>query len=93
KIFEVNVFGVVYCIPYNRPRPTAFQNQVNFRLAVFCGIWYNNRSNLIFICGRTNSATCVQYLQGAFNSHLRWLKESHFIHVHPTWAHTAASPT
>ncbi len=32
KAFEVDIFGVVYWIPYGRSRPTYYQNQVQFRV-------------------------------------------------------------
>ncbi|CAF2995233.1 unnamed protein product, partial [Rotaria sp. Silwood2] len=89
KAFEIDVTGLVYYIPHNRPRPVHFQSQVQYRAAVFGAVWYQGRSNLVFIRNRTNTTTYVQYLEDALNSHLRRLTEYYFIHDRPTWAHTA----
>ncbi|CAF4813269.1 unnamed protein product, partial [Rotaria sp. Silwood2] len=73
KAFEIDVTGLVYYIPHNRPRPVHFQSQVQYRAAVFGAVWYQGRSNLVFIRNRTNTTTYVQYLEDALNSHLRRL--------------------
>ena len=88
KIFEVDSSGVVYWIPYGRPRPTTFRSQVKYRIPVFGAIWYNNRSNLVFIRGRTNTLTFVEYLESALRSRRRLIRNYYFIHDRPTWAHT-----
>ncbi len=87
KIFEVDASGIVYWIPYGRPRPTKFRSQVQYRIAVFGAVWYNNRSNLVFIRGRTNASTFVEYLEDGLHSHRRLIRNYHFIHDRPTWAH------
>jgi hypothetical protein len=88
KMFEVDISGVVYWIPYDRPRPTTFRSQVKYQIPVFAAIWYNNRSNLIFIRGRTNTLTFVEYLEHALRSRRRLIRNYYFIHDRPTWAHT-----
>ncbi|CAF4071323.1 unnamed protein product [Rotaria sordida] len=88
KAFEVDISGVVYWIPYGRPRPTQYQHQVQFRVTVFGAIWYDERSNLIFIGDRTNTTTYIQHLQAAFHLRLRQVFGYYFIHDRPTWAHT-----
>jgi transposase len=88
KAFEVDVSGLVYWIPYGRPRPIHFQSQVQFRVAIFGAVWYDGRSVSVVIGGRTNTTTYVEYLQAALNPHLRRLRGYHFIHDRPTWAHT-----
>ncbi|CAF1296858.1 unnamed protein product, partial [Rotaria sordida] len=88
KAFEVDISGMVYWIPYGRPRPTHYQHQVQFRVAVFGAVWYDGRSNLIFIRDRTNTTTYVQHLQAAFHLRLRQVFGYYFIHDRPTWAHT-----
>ncbi|CAF1016776.1 unnamed protein product, partial [Didymodactylos carnosus] len=65
-----------------------FQSQVQFRVAAFGAIWYNGRSNLVFIRGQTNTTTYVQHLQAALNTHLRRLRGYYLIHDRPIWAHT-----
>ncbi len=87
KIFEVDTSGVVYWIPYGRRRPTTFRSQVKYQIAVFGAIWYNNRSNLIFIRGRTNTLTFVEYLEHRLRSHRRLIRNYCFIHDRPRWAH------
>ena len=91
KAFEVDVSGIVYWIPYNRPRPTSFTSQIQFRIAVFGAVWYNSKSDLVLIRGRTNTTTFVEYLQTALHSHLRYIKNYSFIHDRPTWAHTSSA--
>jgi hypothetical protein len=88
KQFEVDVSGLVYWIPYGRPRPTHLQSQVQFHVVVFGAIWYDGPSTLVFVQGRTNTVTYVQYLQTALRSHLRRLRGYYFVHDRPTWAHT-----
>ncbi|CAF5076180.1 unnamed protein product, partial [Rotaria sp. Silwood1] len=88
KTFEVDISGVVYWIPATLSRPTHFQNQIQFRVVIFEAIWFDGRSNLVFIHGRTNTRTYVGYLQAAFRSYLRQLSGYYFIHDRPTWAHT-----
>ena len=89
KAFEVDCSGIVYWIPYGRPRPTEFTNPVKFRIAVFGAVWYNSKSDLVFIQDRTNTTTYVEFLQAAFYSHRRSIKNYSFIHDHPRWAHTS----
>ncbi|CAF1511276.1 unnamed protein product, partial [Didymodactylos carnosus] len=60
-----------------------------FRVAVFGAVWYNGRSNLVFIRGRINTTTYAQHLPAALNTDLRRLRGYHLIHDRPTWAHTA----
>jgi transposase len=91
KAFEVDVSGIVYWIPYGRPRPTSFTSQVQFRIAVFGAVWYNSKSDLVLIRGRTNTATFVEYLRAAFRSHRRSIKNYSFIHDRPRWAHTSSA--
>lgn len=91
KIFEVDVSGVVYWIPYGRPRPTSFTSQIKFRVAVFGAVWYNSKSDLILIRDRTNTVTFVEYLRSGLYSHLRSIKNYSFIHDRPRWAHTSSS--
>jgi hypothetical protein len=55
---------------------------------VFGAGWYNNRSNLIFIWGRTNTSTFVEYLEHGFHSRQRLIRNHYFIHDRPTWAYT-----
>ncbi len=88
KAFEVDVSGLVYWIPYGRPRPIHFQNQVQFRVAIFGAVWYDGRSVLVVISGRTNTTTYVEYLQAALGPHLRRLRGYYLIHDRSTWAHT-----
>ncbi|CAF1550923.1 unnamed protein product [Adineta ricciae] len=88
KAFVVDVSGVVYYIPRGRQRPIHFQSQVRYRVAIFGAVWYNGRSNLIFINDRTNTTTYVEYLQEALNGHLHRLRHYHFVHDRPRWAHT-----
>ncbi|CAF1010047.1 unnamed protein product, partial [Didymodactylos carnosus] len=78
-----------YWLLHVRPQPTHFQSQVQFRVAAFGAVWYNGRSNLVFIRGRTNTTTYVRHLQAALNTHLRLLREYYLIHDRPTRAHTA----
>ncbi len=52
-------------------------------------MWYDGRSVLVVIGGRTQTTTYVEYLQAALNPHRRRLRGYYFIHDHPTWAHTA----
>ncbi|CAF4325784.1 unnamed protein product, partial [Rotaria sordida] len=87
----VDISGVVHWIPYNRPRPTSFRSQVQYRIAVFGAIWYNSRSNLVFIRGRTNTSTFVEYLQAAFDTHFRSIRQYYFVHDHSIWAHTSTA--
>jgi transposase len=91
KMFEVDRAGVVHWIPYNRPRPTFFRSQIQYRIAIFGAVWYNGRSNLVFIRNRTNTHTFVQYLQSAFHRSLPAIRQYYFVHDHPTWAHTTVS--
>ncbi|CAF3588473.1 unnamed protein product, partial [Rotaria sp. Silwood2] len=91
KIFEVDATGLVYWIPYGRPRPTVFRSQVQYKVAVFGAVWYNNRSDLIFIHGRTNTSTFVEYLQDGLHSYRRLIRNYYFIHDRPTWAHTVTA--
>lgn len=93
KAFEIDVSGVVHWIPVNRTRPVSFRSQIKYRIAVFGAIWYNSRSNLVFIRARTNTSTFVQYLQEAFNTHYRSIRQYHFIHDHARWAHSVAAHT
>ena len=87
QAFEVDISGVVYWIPVTRSRPTHFQNQIQFRVVIFGAIWFDGRSNLVFIHGRTNTTTYVGYIQTAFRSYLRQLSGYYFVHDRPTWAH------
>ncbi|CAF5143468.1 unnamed protein product, partial [Rotaria sp. Silwood1] len=87
KAVEVDISGVVYWIPATRSRPTHFQNQIQFHVVIFGAIWFDGRSNLVFIHGRTNTTTYVGYLQAAFRSYLRQLSGYYFIHDRPTWAY------
>ncbi|CAF1054155.1 unnamed protein product [Rotaria sordida] len=91
KIFEVDATGIVYWIPYGRPRPTTFRSQVQYQVAVFGAVWYNNKSNLVFIQGRTNTSTFVEYLEDGLHSHRRLIRNYYFIHDRPTWAHTVTA--
>jgi hypothetical protein len=75
KIFEVDASGIVYWIPYRRP--TTFRSQVQYRIAMFGAVWYNIRSNLVFIQGLANTSTFVEYLD--------------FVHDRPMWVHTATA--
>jgi hypothetical protein len=52
KAFEVDLSGIVYWIPYGRPRPTSFTSQIEFRIAVFGAVWYNSKSDLVLIRGQ-----------------------------------------
>jgi hypothetical protein len=88
KAFEVDDSGLVYWIPYGCRRPTHFQSQIKFHVVVFGAIWYDGRSTLVFIQGRTNTVTYVQYLQTALSSRLRRLQGYYLLHGRPTWAHT-----
>ena len=89
KAFVVDSSGIVHWIPYGRPRPTEFTNPIKFRIAVFGAVWYNNKSDLVFIQNRTNTTTFVEFLQAAFHSHRRSIKNYSFTHDHPRWAHTS----
>ena len=89
KAFEVDFSGIVYWIPYGRPRRTEFINPAKFRIALFAAVWYNSKSDPVFMRDRTNSITFVEYLQAAFHSHYRSIKNYSFIHDHPRWAHTS----
>jgi transposase len=91
KLFQVDTTGIVYYIPYGRRRPTTFRSQVKFKVTVFGAVWYNNKSNLVFIRGRTNTHTFVEYLDEALHSRRRWIRNYYFIHDRPTWAHTTTS--
>jgi transposase len=91
KIFVVDMSGVVCYIPYGRQRPTMFHSQVQFKATVFGAVWYKNKSNLVFIRGRTNTHTFVEYLQEAFHSCRRSIRNYSFVHDRPTWAHTTTS--
>ncbi|CAF1580976.1 unnamed protein product, partial [Rotaria sordida] len=73
---------------FGRPRPTHLQSQVQYRVVIFGAVWYDGRSNLVFINNRTNTTTYVQYLEAALAPHLRHLRQYYFIHDRPTWAHT-----
>jgi len=88
KAFVVDITGVVYWIPYGRQRPHHHQHQVQFRVPVFGAVWFYGRSNLVFIQGRTNTITYVEYLQAALRRHLRDLNGYQFVHDRPTWAHS-----
>ncbi|CAF4655222.1 unnamed protein product [Rotaria sp. Silwood2] len=88
KIFEVDTSGIVYWIPYGRPRPTTFRSQIQYKVAVFGAVWFNGKSNLVFIQGRTNTSTFVKYLKDGLRSHRRAIRNYYFIHDRPTWAHT-----
>ncbi|CAF2716037.1 unnamed protein product [Rotaria sp. Silwood2] len=88
KASEVDVSGIVYWIPYGCPRPTHFQSQVQYRVVIFGAVWYDDRSNFVFIHGRINIRTYVQHLQATLNSHLRHLRRYYFTHDRPTWVHT-----
>ncbi len=84
KIFEVDASGIIYWIPYGRPRPTTFRSQVQYRIAVFGAVGHNNRPNLVFIRGRTNTSTSIEYLEDGLHSHRRLIRNYHFIHDRPT---------
>ena len=75
--------------PRGRPRPVHFQNQVQFRIAIFGAVWYHGQPPLIIIRGRTNTTTYVEYLQAVMSPQLRRLRGYYFIHDRPAWAHTA----
>ncbi len=68
KPFEVDLSGIVYWIPYGRPRSTSFASQIQFRIVVCGAVWYNSKFDLVLIRGRTNTATFVEYLQSALHS-------------------------
>lgn len=91
KAFEVDVSGIVYWVPYGRPRPTSFTSQIKFRIAVFGAVWYNSKSDLVLIRDRTNTQTFVEYLRDALYSHLRSTKNYFFVHDRPKWAHTSSA--
>lgn len=91
KIFEVDTSGIVYWIPYGRRRPTTFRSQTRYQVAVFGAVWYKSKSNLVFIQGRTNISTFVEYLKDGLRSHRRAIRNYYFIHDRPTWAHTVTA--
>jgi len=91
KMFEVDTSGVVHWIPLGRSRPTTFRSQIKYQIPVFGAVWHNNRSELVFIRGRTNTLTYVEYLESALRSRRRLIKNYFFIHDRPRWAHTHAA--
>ncbi|CAF2608415.1 unnamed protein product [Rotaria sp. Silwood2] len=62
KPLELDASGIVYWIPSNRPRPTLLQSQAQFRVVIFDAVWYNDRSKLVFVHGRTNTFTYARHL-------------------------------
>lgn len=89
--FEVDSSGIVHWIPYGRTQLTSFTSQVKYRIAVFGAVWYNRKSDLIFIRDATNTERFVNYLKDALHSHRRSIKNYYFIHDHLKWAHTTLS--
>ncbi|CAF1978724.1 unnamed protein product [Rotaria magnacalcarata] len=80
--------GLVYYILYGRRRPTHFQSQIQYRVAVFGAVWYDGRSDLVVIHNQPNTAIYVQHLEAGLVVNFDHLRQYYFIHDRRTWTHT-----
>lgn len=88
KKFAIDQSGRVFWIPIGSARPKTFISQVKFHINVFGAIWYNGRSDLVLIRGRTNSSTYLEHVETVLNSYLRKVRDYFLIHDRTTWSHT-----